>query len=107
MRYLTKEELNAWNETWIDDLLKGQDVTIQDVTFRKYLYSIKFYYKNASGLLFPDNGYNGQTEDKRDYYPLVRLSCRYSQDMRYNPAVEPNLNVIASAIRKSWEDFKG
>lgn len=67
--------------------------------------TITFSYSNCRGLIFPDNGYRGHMEDKKDYYLLWRLSCQHNQECKYNPTFEPGLKNAAAAIKASWERF--
>jgi len=81
--------------------------TIDGVHFSKFLSlnTIRFSYKNSRGLIHADNGYNGKTEDGKDYYFLWKLSCAHTQDLKYNPSFAPNLRCAAGEIIKSWNSF--
>ena len=70
--------------------------------------SVAFYYGNARGLVFPDSGVNwNKPDDSKDrYYPLLKLSCQYSDECKFNPHCIPlSLDAVAEAVKKSWELF--
>jgi hypothetical protein len=109
MTKLTIEELRTWLLSCAKTLLPQGHVEIRGVHLSPTgCGSIKFSYKDGrcTGLAFPDNGYLGKNKDGKDYYPLLRLSCRYSKDSRYNPGdIQPDLESLVSAILQSWKDF--
>ena len=101
--YLTSEELKI---SKVDSMARlVLPVTIQDVHFSEFLYRIQFRYKNASGLIFTDNGYVGEQLDGKNYYLLWKLSCKYSNDSKFNPSFSPDLQSAASAVISSWKLF--
>ena len=106
---MTGAELVAWRRSWDHD---GTVYEKDGVRIGSYIggYEHKpmfrvFSYKNMSGCLHADNGYLGPQPDGKDYYPLVRISPTLSQDSRFNPAVPPQMEIIAAAIIKVWRDF--
>ena len=103
---LTRSELNDWRSTYADTLMPEKYMDINDVSFHKTdTGCIGFNYKNARGLIFPDNGYLGEQPDGRNYYPLLKLSVSYSQECKFNPSFPPNLASAVSAIMQSWKLF--
>ena len=104
MTVMTEKELADWKKNWVAEFIQGP-VEVDGVCFGRFALSVSFRYKNASGLIFPDNGYLGPQPDGKNYYPLLRLSCRYSDECRFNPTVEPDIRSVAAAIKKSWDDF--
>lgn len=104
MRNLTRDELRAAQRDYVKGLCLP--TTIDGVYFSLTpTRCLSFRYKNASDLIFADNGYNGITEDGRDFYLLWRLSCEYSNVVTYNPRFSPNLYDAAKAVISSWEKF--
>lgn len=107
MTPLTAAELREAQASMKDGL--SLPVTINGVTIfdAKILNSLGFRYGNASGLIFTDNGYLGSQPGGKNYYLLWKLSCRYSDECRFNPSFEPNLDAAASAVIESWNLFTG
>jgi len=105
--YLTSEELKEWENNYTQILLPNGPVTVDGVCFSEFYSSIKFRYGNATGLIFKSNGYLGQQPDGKNYYPMVRLSARYSNECKFNPICEPNLAAMAAAVKESWRKFTG
>ncbi len=103
----THAELREWQHTGFITAVKTRlPATIGEV--RLYLSfngSLAFSYKNARGLVFPDNGYLGPRPDGRDYYPLLRLSPGYSDDLRFGGTCQPTLEAVAAAVKESWRKF--
>ncbi len=98
---LTRKELEAWKEQWERG---GTTYTKDNVHIYPYrssdgkpLFTL-FKYGNLRGILHPDNGYLGNQPDGKDYYPLVRISLSLTDESRFNPTVEPNLDGIVKAI---------
>jgi hypothetical protein len=103
---MTEKELYKWEKTWFEEIKKVLPCEILGVRF--YGNSINclcFRYKNSRGLVFEGNGYNGRMPDGKDYYPLFRLCCHHNNESRYNPSCEPDLDSLAIAVIKSWDDF--
>lgn len=99
---MTGEELKAWKADFVKHVLgDSRLINYDDVIFYLHCSAIGFRFGNATGLIFADNGMNGPD----DYYPLARLSCRYDDQCKYNPTVEPTLAAMAAAVKKSWADF--
>ena len=106
METMTRQELQEWKNTgWISSIMCSIPTTIDGVHFSFSAVSLQWSYKNGSGLVFTDNGYLGECKGGKNYYPLVRLSCSYSQNTRFNPTCTPDLQAIAEAIRLSWANF--
>lgn len=104
MRNLTRDELSVAKRDYTKGLTLP--IVINEVKFAPtFSNCISFRYKNATGLIHPDNGYNGKTESGKDYYLLWTLSCNYSNDMKYNPSFSPDLESAAEAVINSWEQF--
>ena len=103
--YLTNEALREWKRNYAQILLPNGPVTIDGVCFSEFYSGIRFRYGNATGLIFADNGYLGQQLDGKNYYPMVRLSARYSDECKFNPTCEPELQSIAAAVKDSWRKF--
>ncbi len=105
MRKMTGKEIRNWlNGSDFLNSIEKLPIIIDEVRFDKFINSIQFSYKNASGLIFPSNGYLGECGGL-NYYPLMKLSCKYSEDERYNPTFEPNLGIAAKVIKQSWAEF--
>lgn len=104
---MTHRELWDWQHgEWAKELLGGQNrAEVDGVSFAIFSHSVSFRYKNATGLIHTTNGYCGERPDHKNYYPLVQLSCRYSDDGLFNPTVQPNIQAVATAVKKSWADF--
>lgn len=106
METMTRQELAEWEYTgWIDSIRASLPTVIDGVDFSIFVNSLQWSYKNGSGLVFTGNGYLGECKGGKNYYPLVHLSCSYSQNTRFNPTCTPDLQAIADAIRLSWENF--
>ena len=110
MRTFTQNELRAWKyKEWVKDVMgEEHQITVDDVTFRvTNVNGISFHYcRNCTGLLFPANGYLGRTEDKKDYYPRIRIHSEYSQYSPYSGAsCDPNLTDVARVVKECWEKF--
>jgi len=78
---------------------------VNEVWFGDNQIYISFSFKNSRGLIFPDNGYFGRTDNGLDYYPLIRVSCQHSQECRFNPTCKPNLEAVANGIKEAWLKF--
>lgn len=106
-RIMTQKELSDWRHgEWVAEFSSVLPVQVDGVWFGRSVLSVSFRYKNSQGLIFPDNGYLGPQPDGKDYYPLLKLSCRHSDECRFNPSgIPPDIHSVAEAIKKSWEDF--
>jgi hypothetical protein len=103
---MNREQLNEFRYDYAEKLLgENHSVEVDGVRFTKFCNSIAFCYGNASGLIFADNGYLGELESGLNYYPLLRLSAKYSNNCKYNPNFAPNLISAAVAVKQSWKDF--
>jgi hypothetical protein len=88
----------------------GLPVTIRGVSIYDPGYgpgTLAFVYGNSRGLIFTSNGYLGPQPGDKNYYLLWKLSCQYSNDIRFNQSFEPNLDAAADAVIASWELFTG
>lgn len=108
---MTSRELDEWKNGWPAEVaklgtFKKDGVTISaHLTYDGHPLFVTFAYKNARGVLHPDNGYLGPQPGGKDYYPLVRVSPSFSSDSRFTPTVAPELPTIAEAIIQSWNKF--
>jgi len=109
---VNRAELQEWQYHLADHVLGEGVVQVErgGVRFARFVTaaSIQFQYGNASGLIFADNTVNWQEADDspKRYEPAAKLSCRYSNECKYNPhCIPPNLDAIAAAIKQSWERF--
>jgi hypothetical protein len=108
MEFMTSREIKLWNIDGYRKYLRIQykfPVTINGVTFYDESILISFRYKNCRGLIHPTNGYIGEQEDKKNYYPLLKVSMSFSSEMKYNPTFSPSLDVASSEIKESWKLF--
>lgn len=103
--YITNEELTFAQADITKNLTLP--ITINGVEFYSSFTCshFNFKYKNATGMIRPDNGYLGQQPDKKNYYLLWKLSCQFSQNLKFNPSFQPNLQSAAQAVINSWNDF--
>ena len=104
------KELLEWKSKGFREELKRSHTfpcEVDGVSFRleTAVAVLSFRYKNSTGLIYPDNGFRGHLPSGDDYYPLAALSCRFDDQRKYNPSVEPNLKAIAGAVINSWELF--
>ena len=104
------QELNEWKYDGFRKMMKERygfinrhSIEVDGVTFVLLEYALSFSFFNASGLVHPDHRFLRVGE----YKPAVRLSCRYSDDCRFNPVCDPDLASIAAAVKASWAAFTG
>ena len=100
---MTRSEITEWRYRIIEELSKDLPATVNDVLFTTNGVSLIYQYKNAEGLVFARNG----MWSSDDYYPLVMIAPRYSDESKYNKMCQPNLQAIAEAVKASWEEFCG
>lgn len=101
-KVLTQGELQAWKESFPQVLEDQLPCVIHGVHLAiNTSGALSFCYKNASGLVFADNGYLGENQ----YYPLLRLSPAYTSDSKYALTCKPELAEVAQAVINSWAKF--
>ncbi len=77
-----------------------------DIERRTIVIPVRYHEEAVQALAdFPDNGYLGEQPDGRNYYLLWKLSCRYSDECRFNPSFAPDLHAAAAAVTVSWREF--
>lgn len=103
---LSSSELHDLRFDWTKYLLgDSKHVVVNGVHFTKFYptpeSTLCFSYKNASGLIHPDNGYirNGE------YYFMVDIHPSYSNEAQYGGTCMPNLKEMAKEIKESWKSF--
>lgn len=95
-------ELREWKYNFAKLIMGEQpSMIVNGVRLEIFCNSISFSYKNGSGLFHARNGMNGEN----DYYPLLKLSCRYSENERFNPTCQPDIRSMVAAVQQSWELF--
>lgn len=100
---MNRDELEKAKNDFTDSVLGEGNTsqTIDGVLLYRGILHISFCYRNARGMVLPDNGYNGGDS----YYLLARISPDFSQDGKYHISCEPNVQAIAAAVKESWNKF--
>jgi len=105
---LNSEELRHWQHHFAEDLLRvGVRVEIDGVTIARDNVGVSFSYKfsKCRGLVFAYSRMSDYEDDTQLYERALRLSPSFSNECRYCPTLNPNLQDIAGAVRKIWADF--
>jgi hypothetical protein len=102
---MNQKEIHAREFEHPKQLLHLLPATIKGVRFYYTGVSLAYRYKNAEGLIFPDNGYCGYIKGEQFFNPLFRVAPHYSNEHKFNPTCEPTLEAAASAVLASWELF--
>lgn len=109
---MTREELRVWQYEGCRESLRQKygfinrhAVVVDGVSFtlEDAVAVLSFRFGNATGFIFPDSQYL----DGKNYNPMVRLSCTFNNECKYNPVCPPDLASIAAAVGSSWALFSG